>query len=110
MPELNWDQLVQDMLGAVKPVLQKHYQEAEPYAQAEFKKIGEAVTLVIKLKALGQITMDRAALHMKMQTNAAKTVLLAIEGIGLIAAEEAINAALAAVKNTVNTAIGWIIL
>lgn len=110
MPDLNWNKLVQDMLGAAKPILEKHYKEAEPYAQAEFKKIGEAVTLIIELKAVGKIDEKRAALHLKMQSISAKNVLLAIEGIGLVAAEEAINAALGVIKKTVNGAVGWTII
>jgi len=39
-----------------------------------------------------------------------QAVLLAVEGIGLIAAQNVINAALGAVKEAVNKAIGFALL
>ncbi|HKZ47063.1 MAG TPA: hypothetical protein VJ202_06760 [Thermodesulfobacteriota bacterium] len=38
------------------------------------------------------------------------SVFLTVEGLGIIAVEEAINAAMAVVRSTINTAIGWSIL
>jgi hypothetical protein len=37
-------------------------------------------------------------------------VLLAIQGLGLLSVEAAINAALNVVKNTVNTAVGFALI
>ncbi len=45
-----------------------------------------------------------------MQLNASKAVLLTIEGIGLLAAEAAVNAVLDVIKDSVNTALGFAIL
>ena len=39
-----------------------------------------------------------------------QTVLLTIEGLGIVAVQNAINAALSVVKDTVNTAIGFTLL
>jgi hypothetical protein len=37
-------------------------------------------------------------------------VLLTVEGLGLLAVEQAINAALRVVKDTVNTALGFVLV
>jgi hypothetical protein len=42
-----------------------------------------------------------------MQKNALKTVLLSEKGLGLLAAEAAINSILDAVRTAVNTALGF---
>jgi hypothetical protein len=111
MADLDWNDLVKKMLGAAKPILLQHYNEAEPYAESEFKKIGEAVTTIIKLKALGKITEKKAMLHMQMQALAAQNVLLTVEGIGIVTAQEAINAALGVIRDAVNAALGgWKVL
>jgi hypothetical protein len=47
---------------------------------------------------------------MEMQKNAARMVLLAIEGLGILAVEAAINAALAVVKEAVNGALDFALL
>ena len=47
---------------------------------------------------------------MNIQKNAIQMVLLAIEGIGILAVENAINAAISVVQDTVNKALGWTIL
>jgi hypothetical protein len=45
-----------------------------------------------------------------MQKNSALAVLLTVQGLGLLTVESAINAALGAVKETVNTALGFLLL
>jgi hypothetical protein len=39
-----------------------------------------------------------------------RIVLLTIEGLGILAVEAAINAAIDVVRSSVNTALGWAIL
>lgn len=98
------------MLGAIKPILDQHYQEAEPYARSEFKKVGETVTLILELKAVGKINEKRAQLLLEGAADSAQSVLLALEGIGIIAAQEAVNAALSVIRTAVNGAVGWTII
>jgi len=45
-----------------------------------------------------------------MQKNAIQSVLLQIQGIGEVEAEQAVNAALSAISETVNGALGWVLL
>jgi hypothetical protein len=48
---------------------------------------------------------------MDLQHNASRAVLLTIKGLGIIAVEGAINAALDVVRDTINSAVGgWRIL
>ena len=45
-----------------------------------------------------------------MQKNASRSVLLTVEGLGILAVEEAINAALDVIKGAANKAIGFALL
>ena len=45
-----------------------------------------------------------------MQKNATKTVFLTVEGLGILAVEAAMNAALKTIRDAVNTAVGFVLL
>lgn len=45
-----------------------------------------------------------------MQKSASRSVLLTVKGLSLLAAEEAINAALAVVRTVVNTAVKFTLI
>mgnify|MGYP003439191727 FL=1 len=49
-------------------------------------------------------------MHLEIQKNATRMVLMTIEGLGILAAEAAITAALNVVKDSVNTAVGFSLL
>lgn len=110
MSSINVDQLVANMLLAAQGVLAKKWPEAKDYAESEFKKIGEAIAFIEAQRALNLMSDEKAKLHIEMQKNAAKTMLLTLEGLGLLAVEAAVNAALDIVKSTVNTALGFVLL
>jgi hypothetical protein len=62
------------------------------------------------LKATGKINDEQAKLHIEIQKNATRTVLLTVEGLGIVTVDAAINAALDAVKDSVNTAVGFVLI
>jgi hypothetical protein len=107
---LNTSQLLKDMLGAAQPVLKNFWKEAKPYAEMEFRNFAQNLVMIEKLKLQGVINKEKALIHIDIQKNSFRTVLLTIEGLGVLAVEAALNAALGVIKKTVNTAIGWILL
>ena len=107
---IEWKDLGPAMLGAAKGVLKKKWPEVKDYAESEYKKLAETLQLIEKLTLAGTITPEEALLQLQIQRNAARTVLLTIEGLGVLAAEQAINAALNAVKPVVNGAIGFALI
>jgi len=110
MAEIDTKKLVKDMLEAAAAPLRRAWPEVRDYAEAEFRKLADTMTTVQKLEQSGQITKKRAKLHLEIQKNAMRTVLLTIEGLGILAVEKAINAALRVVRDTVNSALGWSLL
>jgi len=110
MENIDFGALVKQMVGAIKGSLSKDWAEAKPYAEKESKAFAENIKLIAKLKLEGKINEEKAKLHIEIQKNSMRIVLLAIEGLGILAVENAINAALDVIRSTVNTALGWTIL
>ena len=82
------------MLAAVKPVLQAHWGKAAPYATAEAQKLAICAVQIEAGYKSGELTAEEAGILRDMQASASRAALTTIETIGLIAAQDAINAAL----------------
>jgi hypothetical protein len=104
---LNVSALGRDMLSAFMDVLKGKAPDIRRYAEAESKKMAQSIVMIEKLVVAGTINEEEPKLHLSIQKNAARTVFLTIEGLGIIAVQEAINAALDVVKDTVNKALGF---
>lgn len=107
---LNASELATKMLDAAKGVLSEKWPEIQDYAEGETKKLAQSLVMIEKLKLAGKISEEQAKLHFDIQKNAARTVLLTIEGLGILTVERALNAASAVVKDAVNTALGFALL
>lgn len=107
---LNVSQLGKDILGAFKGALTEKWPDIKDYAEAEAKKMAQTLVMIEALKLSGKINNKQANLHVEIQKNATRIVLLTLEGLGVLAVEAAINAALGVVKDTVNSALGFALL
>jgi hypothetical protein len=110
MANLDISKLVQTMSGAALGVLRNEWPSVRSYAETEFRKLGETVKLIAEQTAEGKISAEEASLLFDMQRNAMRSVLLTVTGIGILSAEQAINAALDAARAPINAAVGWAIL
>ena len=110
MPSIDASALAKQMLAAAQGVLKKRWPDVRDYATQEMKKIASDIAFIEAQVAEKKMTPEQAKLHLGIQKNAARTVLLATEGIGLLAAEEAINAATQVAAKAVNTALGFALL
>jgi hypothetical protein len=102
--------LIKDMADAAKKVLKSNWKELKPFAEQQLKNLAENIKLIAALKAKGKIDEEKAKLHLAIQKESARTVFLTIEGIGILTAENAINAALKVIQTTVNKSIGWALI
>jgi hypothetical protein len=107
---LNVGQLAKAMTEAAKGKLKEHWPEVTEFAKAEAKKTAETLAMIERLAITGEINARQAKALLQMQKNSAMAVLLTVEGLGLLTVESAINAALGAVRDTVNTAVGFLLL
>lgn len=107
---INAGELAGNMLNAMQGVLSEKWPEIKEYAESEAKKLAQSLVMIEALKVANKIDADEAALHLSIQKNASRMVLLTIKGLGVLAVEQALNAALDVVKDTVNTALGFTLI
>lgn len=107
---LNVSELAARMLGAAQEALSAKWPEINDYAEGETQKLAQSLATIEKLHLSGQITDEQARLHLDIQKNTSRTVLLTVEGLSLLAAEQAVNAALRVVRDTVNKALGFVLI
>jgi hypothetical protein len=99
--------LAMTMFQAAWTVLKEKAPDVENYAEGEFKKIAQTIATIEAARLRGQIAPEQASLLFDMQKSATRSVLLCSSGMELLAAEAAVNAALAAARPVINGALGF---
>ncbi len=99
--------LAKQMFDAAFAVLKGKAPSIAGYVQGECAKIAQTFITIEDGAQSGQISPDEAAVLLDMQKSATRSVLLSAEGLGLLAVEQAINAALDVVRPIVNAALGF---
>lgn len=110
MPELPIDDLAKAMIGAAKASLGRDWPKARAFAEPELERLARSLVNIGEMAAAGMITKEEAAALLDIHKNTTRMVILTVKGLGLLAAENAINAALAAVKAPLNAAVGIALL
>lgn len=105
------DQEVKDIIGrisdAVKLALGEKWDEARDFAESESKKFAQNVAEIAYWNETGKITEEQGKVLLRMHQRSMKMVLTSLEGISLVMAEKAVNAAVDAIGDIVNGLIGW---
>lgn len=99
--------LVKEMLVAAKGEVSERWPDVKIYAETEAKKLAQTLVMIEKLKVAGQISKKQADILLDMQKQTSRVVLLTIEGLSLLGAEAAVNAAIKSIRDAVNDSIGW---
>lgn len=107
---INTAEIIEKMLFATKEVFDDKWPEIKDYTKAEVSQFAKRFVEIEKLRKTDGISEERAKSHIEFQKEAWKTVLLAVEGLSLLLIEQAISAALNAIKDIVNTALGFTLL
>ena len=103
-------QLGQDMIAAASGVFNKKWPEIKEYAEDELDDFARVLGRIAVRYAAGKLTEENAKALVRAQVKSMEIVLLAVEGMGIIMVEMAINAAIDVVKTTVNNAIGFALI
>jgi hypothetical protein len=107
---LDSDQLLKAMLEAAKNSLGNNWQLAATTAKDRFQGLAQILVDIETDKLNGDLTESEAQENLEMHQNAVQGALQSLQGIGKLMAQAAINAAMAAVKDIVNKAIGWTLI
>ena len=98
------------MVAAAKGSLSTDWAHVRDYAKPEFKQLAQTLVDITKLAARKKISAAEAKSVLHIHKNTALMVMLTVEGLGVIAGEKAINAALKAVRDAVNKALPFKLL
>ena len=99
-----------DMVAAASAALGKDWNAARTYAVPEFKRLAAVLTGIAEQTATGELTLAEARALLQIHQNTTRNVILAVQGLGLLAVENAVNAALGVVRDAINTAAGGILV
>lgn len=101
---LNASELGESMLQAAKGSLSKDWPKVKDYAEPEFKKLAQSMVEITALVAAGKANDVQAKALLQIHANTARIVMLTVEGMGLLAVERAMNAALDAARQVLKAA------
>jgi hypothetical protein len=107
MNEQDVENIIGQITGAVKTALGDKWDEAQVFAESESKKFAQNIAEIALWKETGKISEEQGKVLLRMHQRSMKMVLTALEGISLVMAERAINAAADAITDIVNGIIGW---
>ncbi len=105
MADINFSQIVSDSMGFAKQEVGKSWNQLKPYAEHEFTQFAETAVFLAKLKLSGNIKDDELKARLNIQRQSLNNVLLAIEGIGLVMAQNVVNGILDIVTKAISEAL-----
>ena len=100
------DALVKEMGNAALPHLKGGAAKAKEFGKAEADKMARTAVMLAEGVVKGTIDKDEAQLILDVQKNASRSVLLAIKGLGIVAVEKAVNAAMDVLLKAIKKATG----
>jgi hypothetical protein len=102
--------VLEQMVAAAKGSLARDWPKAKAFARPELERLARSLADIARLVRAGEVNEQQARALLQIHRNTTQTVLLTIEGLGLIAVENAVNAALGAARDAVNAAAGLALL
>jgi len=99
--------LTKTMVDGVRGAVGERWSAIRGVAEPELRKLAQTLEDVSQLHAEGVIDANRAFQLVEMQRNTAMSVLRTVEGLGVLTARDAIDAAAHAAGTVVNRLIGF---
>lgn len=110
MSAIDFSAILTQMLNAAKTALADKWPVVETIATSSFKTLAQSLVDIGDMLANKTINDAQAKLLFDIQKNSTTMVLLSVEVVGIVAAENAVNAALGVIKDVVNTAAKFTLL
>jgi hypothetical protein len=107
---LSIDALVKSMVAAARGSLGRDWSKVRKFAEPQLENLARSLVNIGEMTVQGAITTEEATALLEIHKHTTRVVLLTAKGLGLLAVENAINAALGAVRDTVNGALGVALL
>lgn len=107
---LDVNSLLSSMVAAASDSFGESWNQVRDYATAQFQQTAATLALIERDTLSGSITPEQARNLLDIQNQATQAVMLAIATMTAASVQKAINAALGAVRETVNAAVGFTLL
>lgn len=108
-PNIDLEKLASEMFQAVMGALAKDGKLLGTYAKDELKSYAEQLAEIAELLATQDITESEAKEAIDEAKKSMRATILAIEGIGDVAVQRAVDAALAVLKTAAKPVLGLIV-
>lgn len=105
MATINFKQILDDSIVFAKAELGGTYKKLKPFAEHEFTQFAENAIFLAQLRQDGIIGKDELETRLTLQKLAFSNVLLTIQGIGLVSAQNLVNGILGIVSKAVTNAL-----
>ncbi|MGY2185207.1 hypothetical protein D3C87_1489660 [compost metagenome] len=102
--------LGEKIFEGAKTNLAGHFSAIKKYLKGESEKLAITLRMILEGAASGEISEDEARILINGQKVASSAVITAAQGMSAVAAQAALNAGLAVVKEFVNGKIGFALL
>jgi hypothetical protein len=99
--------LLQTMIDEAVRVTEAISPASRTVVERELRGVADAIAKIEVDRASGELTESGAKRLVRMQTRAAKQAIITGAGLAEVEVEKVLNAALAALREPVKTAIGW---
>lgn len=110
MATIDLEDLLGRMIQAAADSLGDDWPRVRNTAETELRGLAEQAMDIEAAHAAGEIDQETAELYRELLKNRRETLEALFTGLGKLAAERAINAAIGVLRQAVNTAVGWSVL
>lgn len=107
MADIDVKKIVQVMLGASAQAIGPEFNATKALIEQQFTTLAQVLVQIQAAKLAGKMTEEECKILMDMQKKAVQSVLATTKGIGEIAAQKALGAALLSVAKSINEALGF---
>jgi hypothetical protein len=98
------------MLSATESVVEKNWATTRKYFEFEIEIFAEGLIGIVKQRAAGTLCEDGARKYIEGQKRAWKTVLISVACLSRPIIEQALDAALSAIRWIINPSVGFELL
>jgi len=109
MPDIDPKELAQQMLRAAMDAAGDSWDEVSKEVEWELSILAGSLSLLYQLQLAGVVDDEQAKKQFAIQKNTAEAWKYTLQGKALVGAENAVNAALAAVRQFISDTFGWVI-
>lgn len=109
MDSIDYGKVIANCLVSARKELGKSWKKFKPFADHEFRQFAESLEFLAKLRRDGIIDDEELKVRMGIQRLALNNVILAVEGVGAVTAQNVVNAIIKIVRAAVTKTVAVVL-